>query len=102
MLQWTLRYDEGERELRLVARDFWNGIHEQTEYRVKDGKGAHAARFDGWQVTSAGIGAPFYAAPRGERDHQMLIEAIDPSVLVDRVTCPKVSNRRRKCSVCDS
>ncbi len=97
--------DAETREMRLVYTDLWDGQHEHTEYRVmSDRTGGHVLRnlpdYDGAQVYGQAPDLYVKRGPWGERTVPVWTEpvAVGPTV---KTPCPRASNARRKCSLCE-
>jgi len=103
-----LHIDEGTRELRMVMTDLSGEQHERTEFRVlgSDGRvlrGVEAwGHLDGRHVEYDGR---FYLAPErhefGATFRRTYIDLQEPALgVTEKTTCPRATNRRRRCDIC--
>jgi len=103
-----LRHDPGTGELRLVYTAVWDGYHERTEYRVMNARtggtvlrGPDAEDHDGRAVHGHAPDLYIRLGPWGERHVPVWTEDA-PVAATAKTPCPKTSNARRKCALCEA
>ncbi len=100
----SLRYDEEASELRLVLTDYWQGEHEHMEYRVIDDEAIplRGSRHEHWNGQAVyRDGARYYLKPDGLYSARVVsFTTEERPVVADKVDCPRLTNRRKRCKVC--
>jgi hypothetical protein len=106
-----LHIDEKTCELRLVITELLDGMHERTEFRVLGSGGDVLRGVEQWGHLEGrrvefefGVGRFYLAPERYEYDasfRRTYLNTPERAIgVIEKVACPRATNRRRRCEMC--